>query len=200
VTETKRPYHHGDLRAALLQAAESALALGNSESLSLRELSRSLGVSYTAPRRHFANKQALLDALALEGFERLGATLNRAVSDRTEEFDLRMTKLARTYVRWAMKHSALLRLMVAAKHKSDAPPALIEASNRALSAGPLTIVDGQSSGAVVQGDPLRLALVVFSAAEGLIAICTNGEFDGVPIDRLVVEIVQQIIVGIRPRI
>jgi AcrR family transcriptional regulator len=199
VTTTKRPYHHGDLRAALLQAAESALASGDSESPSLRELSRSLGVSYTAPRRHFANKQALLDALALEGFERLGATLNRAVSDRNEDFDLKMTKLARTYVRWAMKHSALLRLMVAAKHKLDAPPALIEASNRALSAGPLTIADGQSSGAVVQGDPLRLALAVFSAAEGLITICTNGEFDGVPIDRLVVEVVQQIIVGIRPR-
>jgi AcrR family transcriptional regulator len=199
VTATKRPYHHGDLRAALLRAAESALESGDSESLSLRELSRGLGVSYTAPRRHFANKQALLDALALEGFERLGATLNRAVSDRSEDFDLRMTKLARTYVRWAMKHSALLRLMVAAKHKTDAPPALIEASNRALSAGPLTIVDGQSSGAVVHGDPLRLALAVFSSAEGLIAICTNGEFDGVPIDRLVVEIVQQIIVGIRPR-
>jgi hypothetical protein len=129
----------------------------------------------------------------------LGATLNRAVSDRSEDFDLRMTKLARTYVRWAMKHSALLRLMVAAKHKPDAPSVLIEASNRALSAGPLTIVDGQSSGCVVQGDPLHLALAVFSAAEGLIAICTNGEFDGIPIDRLVVEIVQQIIVGIRPR-
>ena len=87
MTTTKRPYHHGDLRAALLQAAESALASGDSESPSLRELSRSLGVSYTAPRRHFANKQALLDALALEGFERLGATLNRAVSDRNEDFD-----------------------------------------------------------------------------------------------------------------
>lgn len=196
---TKRPYHHGDLRSALLRAAELALESGGSDSLSLRELSRSLGVSYTAPRRHFANKQALLDALALEGFERLGATLDRAVAGRSEGFDLRMTKLARTYVRWAMKHSALIRLMVTAKHKADAPSTLVEASNRALSAGPLTIVDGQASGAVVQGDPLRLALAVFSAAEGLIAICTNGEFDGVPIDRLVVEIVQQIIAGIRPR-
>jgi AcrR family transcriptional regulator len=199
VKTKKRPYHHGHLRAALLSAAELELESGNSDSLSLRELSRSLGVSYTAPRRHFANKQALLDALALEGFERLGATLNRAIADRSEDFDQRMTKLARTYVRWAMKHSALIRLMVAAKHKADAPAALLEASNRALSAGPLTIADGQASGAVVEGDPLRLALTVFSAAEGLIAICANGEFNGVPIDRLVVEIVQQIILGIRPR-
>ena len=195
----KRPYHHGDLRSALLDAAERALESDDSEGLSLRELSRELGVSNTAPRRHFANKQALLDALALEGFERLGAALNRAVADRRQDFDTRMIKLARAYVRWAMKHSALIRLMFAAKHHIDAPPALIAASNRALAAGPSTIKDGQTSGAVVQGDPLRLALVVFSAAEGLIAISANGEFGGIPIDNLVVEIVERIIVGIRPR-
>ena len=70
MTATARPYHHGNLRPALLGAAERALARGRE--LSLRELAREIGVSHAAPRRHFADKQALLDALALDGFERLG--------------------------------------------------------------------------------------------------------------------------------
>ena len=195
----KRPYHHGDLRSALLQAGELALESGNSESLSLRELSRAVGVSNNAPRRHFANKQALLDALALEGFERLGAVLNRAIADREQSFDTRIVKLARAHVRFAIKHPALIRLMFSAKHRSDAPAELLAASHLALSPGPATVVDGQASGTVVSGDPARLALVVFSAVEGLIALSTDGQFGGVPLDRLVEEIVAQIILGLRPR-
>ncbi len=194
------PYHHGDLRAALLRAAEQALESTGSEDLSLRELSRELGVSNMAPRRHFANKKALLDALALDGFERLGAALSRAVSDHEQTFDARIVKLARTHVRFATKHPALIRLMYSAKHRADAPVDLIEASYRALAPAPATVADGQASGAVVQGDPVRLALVVFSAVEGLIAISTDGQFGGVPLDRLVEEIVAQIILGLRPRL
>src|SRR6187397_898095 len=81
VTATARPYHHGNLRPALLAAAERALARGGE--LSLRELAREIGVSHAAPRRHFPDKQALLDALALDGFERLGRDLSTALGEAT---------------------------------------------------------------------------------------------------------------------
>jgi len=199
VTKPKRPYHHGDLRSALLRAAEEALQAGSSDTLSLRELSRGLGVSNTAPRRHFPSKQALLDALAVDGFERLGAALNRAVAEAEPAFDAQLTALARAYVRWALKHPALIRLMFAAKHHPDAPAKLLEVSRSALSTGPSMILAGQAAGAAVAGDPHRLALPIMAAAEGLIAISDNGKFHGVPVERLVVEVVQQIIVGLRPR-
>ena len=77
---TSRPYHHGNLRAALLEQAERTLADGGD--LSLRALARQVGVSHAAPRRHFAGKQALLDALAEDGFERLGAELRAALAER----------------------------------------------------------------------------------------------------------------------
>src|ERR1700738_3722130 len=115
VKKTKRPYHHGDLRSALLDAAERALEFGGSQELSLRELSRELGVSNTAPRRHFINKQALLDALALEGFEGLSAILNRSIADKGEAFDARIVQVARAHARFAMKHPALIALMFASK-------------------------------------------------------------------------------------
>src|SRR3954469_7536348 len=73
-----RPYHHGNLRPALLEAAERALARG--DELSLRSLAREVGVSHAAPRRHFADKQALLDALAEDGFERLGSEMRDAIA------------------------------------------------------------------------------------------------------------------------
>lgn len=197
--KAKRAYHHGDLRSALLRAAERALRAGKGDSLSLRELSRELGVSNTAPRRHFPSKQALLDALAIEGFGRLGAVLNRTIADQSQDFDTRILGLAKAHVRWAMRHGALLRVMFAAKQRTGAPAELIEASYRALAAGPRTIGFGQATGAVVEGDAERLALVVFAAAEGLVALSTEGTFGGLPLDRLVVEVVQQILVGIRPR-
>ncbi|MCL7021084.1 TetR family transcriptional regulator, partial [Vibrio vulnificus] len=71
-------YHHRNLRATLLEAAERSLRENGAEQLSLRELAREAGVSHAAPRRHFADRQALLDALAESGFARLGAELRTA--------------------------------------------------------------------------------------------------------------------------
>ncbi len=196
----KRPYHHGDLRAALLQAAERALEAGNGEGLSLRELSRELGVSNTAPRRHFPHKRALVEALAVEGFGRLGAVLEQAVGSKSESFDTRIVKAAQAHIRFAAKHPALLRLMFSAKQHPEATPELLEASYKALAAGPTTITEGQAAGAVVPGDPEKLALVVFAAVEGLVALSSHGKFGGVSLDKLVVEVVGQVIAGLRPRL
>ena len=64
---TERPYHHGNLRSALLAAAERTVRERGVQELSLRELAREVGVSHGAPRRHFPDRQALLDALAESG-------------------------------------------------------------------------------------------------------------------------------------
>src|SRR3954469_1482671 len=95
VTATTRPYHHGNLRPTLLAAAERALARGGE--LSLRELAREIGVSHAAPRRHFPDKQALLDALAQDGFERLGRELAAALEQAGPTFADRLGALARAY-------------------------------------------------------------------------------------------------------
>jgi AcrR family transcriptional regulator len=195
-----RPYHHGNLREALLRAAEKALETGGPQSISLRELSRELGVSHTSPRRHFADKQALLDALALRGFERFDEVLARALGQRGQDFKGRLTKMARAYVGFALKHPALLSLMFEAKHRPDAPREILEASEKAFSRAPATFAEGQAAGEVVPGDPTRLAIVVFSALLGLVSISTNGKFKGVSLDYLTGEIIERMILGFRPRI
>src|SRR3954471_6844004 len=120
MTAGTRRYHHGNLRSALLASAERVVRERGPGELSRRELAREAGVSHAAPRRHFADKQALLDALALDGYERLGRALARAVDGAGERFDGRLAALARAYVRFAGEHAALLELMFAGKHRPGA--------------------------------------------------------------------------------
>jgi AcrR family transcriptional regulator len=194
-----RPYHHGNLREALLLAAEKALETEGAKSISLRELSRELGVSHTSPRRHFADKQALLDALALRGFERFDETLSRAIKQKSHDFQGRLTRLARAYVNFALKHPALLALMFESKHRTDAPAELLAMSDKAFSHTRIVFAEGQSTGDIVAGDPARLSIVVFAALLGLISISTGGKFRGVSLDHLTGEIVERMILGFRPR-
>lgn len=76
----KQTYHHGNLRQALLEAALVLLQTKDADSLSLREVARQAGVSHTAPYRHFADKAALLAAVAEEGFITFGQYLSDAVT------------------------------------------------------------------------------------------------------------------------
>src|SRR6202011_2035756 len=105
---SERPYHHGNLRAALLAQAERTVRELGVQDLSLRELARQLGVSHGAPRRHFSDRQALLDALAEAGFARLGAELRSAADDAGADFEPRLMAIAAAYVRFATHDASLL--------------------------------------------------------------------------------------------
>jgi AcrR family transcriptional regulator len=199
VIAKRKPYHHGDLRSALLTAGEEMVERVGVEALSLRELTREIGVSNNAPRRHFPTKQLLLDALALQGFERLGAALNRAATSTETDFVRRLVKVAHAHIRFAMKHRSLFRLMFEAKQRPDASPELLEASHNALMAGPLTIAYGQSIGKVVAGEPQRLAITVFAAVEGLVSLSSDGKISGLSIEKVAENCIEDIMLGLKPR-
>jgi AcrR family transcriptional regulator len=132
-TMADRPYHHGNLRAALLGEAERTLREQGIDALSLRDLARQAGVSHAAPRRHFADRQALLDALAASGFVRLGDEVRAAIDAAGEDYQARLRAVATAYVRFATRDAALLELMFAAK---NAGPAAKNAGPGAKNAGP----------------------------------------------------------------
>jgi AcrR family transcriptional regulator len=106
----KRPYHHGDLRAALIGEGLRLLALRDAEALSLREVARGVGVSATAVYRHFPDKDALLAALAQEGLARLAAAQHEA-ADAAGGGDAGFAATGRAYVRFAIANPALFRLI-----------------------------------------------------------------------------------------
>lgn len=103
-----RTYHHGDLRSALVEAGLKALETTEFAQISLRQLAREVGVSATAVYRHFPDKQALMQALANEGIERLGQFQQEAARDTQGADSFAAT--GRAYVRWALANPALFRL------------------------------------------------------------------------------------------
>jgi AcrR family transcriptional regulator len=169
----ERRYHHGQLRQALLDQAERVLRDGGVEQLSLRELARQVGVSHSAPRRHFPDRRALLDALAESGFLRLHEELLAASENAGKEFEDQLRAVAAAYVSFATRDPALLELMFASKHQEQAER-LEEAAERAFSVMLALILGGQESGILQSGDPERVGLVLFATVQGIAALLTGG--------------------------
>lgn len=193
---TERPYHHGNLRTALLTAAERTLRERGAQDLSLRELARDVGVSHGAPRRHFPDRQALLDALAEAGFARLGAELRVAFDGAGEDFEERMRVVAAAYIRFATEDAALLELMFTGK-EHERTGVLHAAAERAFAVLLELIGQGQREGALEEGDPERVGLVLFATMQGIAALVTGGIVAPAQIDELVADAIERFLRGSR---
>jgi AcrR family transcriptional regulator len=192
----ERPYHHGNLRTALLEEAERTVRERGAQELSLRELAREIGVSHGAPRRHFPDRQALLDALAEAGFTRLGDELRTAAQDAGEDFQARLRATAAAYVRFATRDAALLELMFAGKH-GEQSGALNEAADRAFAVMLGLIEQGQAEGALESGDPERVGRVLFATIQGIAALVSGGMVEAEQLDELVDDAIAHFLRGSR---
>src|ERR1700756_5122098 len=102
-------YHHGDLRRALLNAADAVLERSGPSALSLRAVAREAGVSPAAPYHHFKDKDDLIAAVASEGFAQLHSAIEQAWRDAPEGASKRGT-LGLAYIEFASRHPALYRI------------------------------------------------------------------------------------------
>ncbi|MFI5541248.1 TetR/AcrR family transcriptional regulator [Nocardia sp. NPDC051900] len=192
-----RSYHHGDLRAELLQRAEATLRESGVDGLSLRRLARDVGVSHAAPTRHFKDKQALLDAIAVSGFQRLAAALAHTAA--ADSADGHIRALARTYLHFATENSALVALMFARRHSPAAGDAMSRAVDAAFATPVALITEAQKRGEVIDGDPRRIALSAVAALQGLATFVGSGVIAAETADELVDETTTHMIEGLRPR-
>ena len=193
----QRPYHHGNLRTALLEQAQETVRERGVEQLSLRDLARQVGVSHGAPRRHFADRQALLDALAQAGFERLGSALRAAVGAAGDGFEERLRAPAAAYIHFATEDADLLELMFAGKHR-DPTGTLNDAAERAFAVMLELIGQGQASGALAPGDPERVGLVLFATIQGIAALVTAGLVAPDQVKELIADATAYFLRGSRP--
>jgi AcrR family transcriptional regulator len=124
---TSAPYHHGNLRNALIAEGRKALEEIGAHELSLRYLARAVGVSEAAPSRHFAGKEGLLAAIAADGFLELAA-LRTKIQARDESAMAKAYRMMRAYVEFAQQHKGLFDLMVGPRIVlRDCYPELVEA-------------------------------------------------------------------------
>jgi AcrR family transcriptional regulator len=116
-----RPYHHGDLRRALIDAASRVLEAEGPSALSLRAVAREAGVSPAAPYHHFKDKTELLEAVAQEGWDMLDAAL-AAAKAKAPSASAAMSELGVAYVCFARDNPALYRVMYDTARDREAQP------------------------------------------------------------------------------
>ncbi len=129
---SKKSYHHGDLRAALLQAAETELSEKGIEAFSLRGVAKRAGVSHAAPAHHFGEAKGLLTALAAIGFQRFVETQQRRQQKAPSNPKAQMAAAGLGYVDFAMENQALFRLMFSSQQPDKNDATLNAASSAAF--------------------------------------------------------------------
>lgn len=157
-----QPYHHGDLRRALLDVALVAVAEQGPAALSLREIARRAGVSHAAPTHHFRNKAGLLTAIAAEGWD----LLSDALADAQRDAGFGGQGVA--YVVFATTHPAHFAVMRTPDLLHGDDPALVAARERAG----VQLHEGATDGAGPDDRARRLA--AWSLVHGLASLLLEG--------------------------
>jgi AcrR family transcriptional regulator len=177
----KRPnrYHHGDLPRALLDAALHIVETQGTEALTLRAVARLAGVSQAAPYRHFASKEAILAAVAEDGFRSLMAAMQESVNACDEGPLGRLRAVGVGYVTFATSHPSHFRVMFGReKAERFAFPSLHQVASETLGLVVDAISDCQRAGLVRSEESAAdLALTAWSCVHGLSALLVNGVLD-----------------------
>ncbi len=171
-----RPYHHGDLRRALVDAAIRILEREGPSALSLRAVAREAGVSPAAPYHHFKDKGELLEAVAHVGWEALGDGM-AAVQGEVPDLSSLMTEIGVAYVRFSQDHPALYRVMYdTARDKDSLPEGMQDKEDGAYCLVRNTFRD--AAGPEVPDVDIELATIAaWCAAHGLAEMSGFAQFN-----------------------
>ena len=168
-------YHHGNLGVALVEAGMALLEKGDSADFSLREAARQVGVTVNACYRHYASKEALMEAISAEGFRRFAAALRQG-AEKGDTPRQRLLGSGRAYVAFARRHPALFRLMFGAFSATQRGADLVAASQQAYS----VLKTGIAAAMAKDADSPEVAagvLRAWSMAHGLSYLVLDGQLN-----------------------
>lgn len=194
----------GSLRETLLEAAIALIAKKGPQGFSLREVARRARVSEAAPYWHFADREALLAAVAERGFLEMERGM-AAIREQTPEPLALLQNLGVAYVRFALAHPSYLRVMFGPEiPDKGAHPALDAAGTRTFELLVQAIARGQAAGHVRAGDPADLAVAAWALVHGLASLVVDGRLRGqaaTPPDvtALAERVTHTLLVGLSPR-
>lgn len=172
----RKPYHHGDLRRAILDAARELVRRDGAHRVSLRAIARQAGVSPAAPYHHFADRDAILAAVAASGFDSLGRAMleSAAQSEEDDPFES-LQRAGVAYVRFAAENPELYRLMFSGLlNDRSAYPDLHRAAEAAFDVLQ-ELLGATRSGST--GTPRSVAVATWSTVHGLAMLLIDGLLD-----------------------
>ncbi|WOJ96048.1 TetR/AcrR family transcriptional regulator [Congregibacter brevis] len=165
---SQRAYHHGNLRAELLEEAVEQLRHTPAEQLSLRAVARALGVSQTAPYRHFSGKEALLAAIATRGYRELLDLLGSARDAGGDSASQQLRLVARSYVDFAETQEQIFKLMFGPLVQPSADyPELRGVSRETLLLVQSILQHGMHNGEFEEQDVIYLANASWAGIHGV---------------------------------
>jgi AcrR family transcriptional regulator len=169
---SKASYHHGDLRAACVSAAMDLLDESGETALSLRAVARQAGVSPAAPYRHYADREALVSAVAELGYRELAERLTAAhPSPSTPE---QLTSVAVAYVQFALERPALFRIMFS-------EPCDRDNDERVAATAAVALYLREIVGRVFpEADAEAMATAIWALVHGLAFLHLDGKLDASP--------------------
>jgi AcrR family transcriptional regulator len=171
-------YHHGDLKAALVTHAVAIVRAHGAQALSLRRVARAAGVSEAAPYRHFADRRALVAAVAEDGFRQLQAAMVERIGSESGRLGFKAVALA--YIDFAIANPAQYRVMFGPEvARTDDLPALQATSRSVLGFVATGIERLQAEGQVGPGDPWSMAVAIWAMLHGLVMLTLDGLSEGV---------------------
>lgn len=174
MSRLRRAYHHGDLRATLLDEVEAIIREQGIGVVSIREVARRARVSHAAPAHHFGNKSGLLTAFAVQGYERLAEMVQAmvAAARATSPPDV-LAAMGRAYVTFAVDNPEHFGVMFPGDLLDQQDPAYITASDRCF--GPLVdVVRRAEQEGYLMDDPMLVAASAWSIVHGLASLWLSG--------------------------
>jgi len=168
-----RPYHHGNLKQSLLDAAVDLIGSVGLQAFTLREVTRRAGVSHNAPYRHFRDKDDLLNAVAAEGFNRLTESMAASANSGVSAMDkLRLS--GQGYVDFALRFPQHFMVIFDSPAQIKTNLESQTAGERAFGALTRYIEECQKEGSLPDGDSTHLALLAWSLVHGIAKLASSG--------------------------
>ena len=169
----RKPYHHGNLREALLESAIGLIAEVGPAGFTLRELARRAGVSHNAPYRHFRDRDALMAAVATQGFRELTHTMLRAADAKSGALD-RLRRAGLAYIAFALRRPEHFAVMFDAPMAVKTHPDSAEAAEEAFGTLVNFVKKCQDEGRLTPGHPHQFALLAWSMVHGIAKLAITG--------------------------
>jgi AcrR family transcriptional regulator len=169
----RKPYHHGNLREELLDAAIRLIAEVGPTAFTLREIARRAGVSHNAPYRHFRDKDDVMAAVATQGYRELNTAMLEAAKPETDA--IRRLKCAGSaYIAFALRRPEHFTVMFDAPISTRTNPEAAEAGERAFGTLVSLVKNCQEAEQLPPGDTQELALLAWSMVHGIAKLAITG--------------------------